>query len=99
MSRPTIEAFKKEALARPKVKAEYEQQLPAFELRQKMIKIRTAAGFTQEQMATALKTHKSNISRLENVGSKISPTISTIERYAHAAGYTLKISFVPRNYN
>jgi len=37
-------------------------------------------GFTQEQMARVLKTQKSNISRLENVDSKISPTLSTIER-------------------
>jgi hypothetical protein len=30
-------------------------------------------------MAEALKTQKSNISRLENLNSKISPTLSTIE--------------------
>ena len=64
-------------------------------LRKKMIGIRISAGFTQEQMAKALKTQKSNISRLENVNSKVSPTLSTIERYAHAAGYRLEISFLP----
>jgi DNA-binding XRE family transcriptional regulator len=96
MSRPTFEKFRKEALSRPEVKAEYDRLAPAYELRQKMIEIRKAAGFTQDQMAKALKTQKSNISRLENVASKISPTITTIERYARVAEYRLEINFVPR---
>jgi len=96
MTRPTFEDFRKEALARPGVRAGYEQLAAAFELRRKLIELRLAAGFTQEQMADALKTQKSNISRLENVNSKISPTLSTIERYANAAGYRLEINFVPQ---
>jgi DNA-binding XRE family transcriptional regulator len=96
MSRPTFEKFRKEALSQPEVKAEYDRLAPAYELRYKMIEIRKAAGFTQDQMARALKTQKSNISRLENVDSKISPTITTIERYARVAGYRLEITFVPR---
>jgi len=95
MSRPTFEDLKKEALSRPEVKAEYDRLAPAYELRKKLIEIRMAAGLTQEQMARTLKTQKSNISRLENVDSKISPTLSTIERYAHAVGYKLEIRFIP----
>jgi DNA-binding XRE family transcriptional regulator len=95
MTRPSFEAFKKEALTQPGVKADYERLAPAYDLRRKLIAIRLAAGFTQEQMAEALKTQKSNISRLENLNSKISPTLSTIERYANAAGYRLEINFVP----
>jgi len=98
MNRPTFEKFKKQALSRPEVRAEYDRLAPAYELRKKLIGIRKAAGFTQEQMATALKTQKSNISRLENVNSKISPTLSTIERYAHAVGYSLEIKFVPHTH-
>ena len=67
----------------------------AYKLRRRLIELRLKAGYTQEQMATALKTKKSNISRLENVNSSISPTIKTIERYARAAGYTLDINFIP----
>lgn len=96
MSRPTFVDFKKETLSRPEVKAEFDRLAPAYELRKKLIKIRLAAGFTQEQMAKVLKTQKSNISRLENVDSKISPRLSTIERYAHAAGYKLEINFIPK---
>jgi transcriptional regulator with XRE-family HTH domain len=63
-----------------------------------MIELRKAAGFSQEQMATILETQKSNISRLENVNSRISPTLSTIESYARAVGYELEINFVPKSY-
>ena len=99
MTRPSLEGFKKEALTRPGVRADYERLAPAFELRRKLIEIRLAAGFTQEQMAAALKTQKSNISRLESANSKISPTLSTIERYANAAGYRLEINFVPETHS
>ena len=95
MTRPSFEDFKKEALTQPGVKADYERLAPAYDLRRKLIAIRLAAGFTQEQIADALKTQKSNISRLENLNSKISPTLSTIERYANAVGYRLEINFVP----
>jgi len=95
MTRPSFKDFKKEALTQPGVRADYECLAPAFELRRKLIALRLEAGLTQEQMAEALKTQKSNISRLENVNSKISPTFSTIERYANAAGYRLEINFVP----
>ena len=95
MNRPSLKELRKEALLRPVVKAEYERLTPAYVLRKKLIGLRIAAGFTQEQMATALKTQKSNISRLENVDSKVSPTLSTIERYARAVGYRLEIDFVP----
>jgi transcriptional regulator with XRE-family HTH domain len=95
MNRSSFKGFKKAALSRPEVKFEYDRLTPAYALRKKLIGIRIAAGFTQEQMANALKTQKSNISRLENVNSKVSPTLSTIERYAHAAGYRLEINFLP----
>ena len=95
MSRPTFRELKKAALLRPEVKVEYERLAPAYVLRKKLIGMRIAAGFTQEQMARVLKTQKSNISRLENVNSKVSPTLSTIERYAQAAGYRLEINFLP----
>jgi DNA-binding XRE family transcriptional regulator len=99
MTRPSFEDFKKEALTQPGVKADYERLAPAYDLRRKLIEIRLAAGFTQEQMADALKTQKSNISRLENLNSKISPTLSTIERYANAVGYRLEINFVPETHS
>ncbi|WP_263081158.1 helix-turn-helix domain-containing protein [Endozoicomonas sp. Mp262] len=96
MSRPSFSNFKKKALADPKVREEYEQQELAYELRKKLISLRKEAGLTQEELADILNTQKSNISRLENVNSKMSPKLSTIEDYAKAIGYKVKISFEPR---
>jgi transcriptional regulator with XRE-family HTH domain len=96
--RPTLKDFKKKALANSAVAKEYHDLTPAYALRKKLIKIRKDAGFTQEELAEILHTKKSNISRLENVNSKISPKISTIEQYAKAVGYKIEINFVPQSY-
>ncbi|MFH1217688.1 MAG: helix-turn-helix transcriptional regulator [Pseudomonadota bacterium] len=94
--RPSLKEFKKKALSDPEVKKEYVRLSAAYELRKQLIKIRKEAGLTQEELAEILHTNKSNISRLENVNSKISPKLSTIEEYAKAAGYRLEINFVPQ---
>ena len=96
MTRPTFSDFKKKALKNPKVRAEYEELELAYELRKQLITLRKEAGLTQEELAEILHTQKSNISRLENVNSKTSPKLSTIEDYAKAIGYKVKISFVPQ---
>ncbi|WP_062266408.1 helix-turn-helix domain-containing protein [Endozoicomonas arenosclerae] len=95
MTRPTFSDFKQKALKDAKVRAEYEELELAYELRKQLIALRKEAGLTQEEMAEILHTQKSNISRLENVNSKTSPKLSTIEDYAKAIGYKVKISFVP----
>jgi len=95
--RPSLEDFKEKALANPDVTAEYNRLSAAYELRKQLIKIRKEAGLTQEQIAEILHTKKSNISRLENVNSKVSPKLSTIEEYAKAAGYKLEVKFVPQS--
>ena len=95
MTRPTFADFKAKALTDPEVQAEYSELALAYELRKDLIKLRQQAGLTQAELATRLPTQKSNISRLENVNSETSPKLSTIEDYAHAVGYKLKISFEP----
>ena len=95
MTRRTFEQFRKKALKRPDVKAEYEALAPAFEMKRQMIALRKAAGLTQEQMADLLGTKKSNISRLESVSSEVSPRLSTVEEYARALGYQIKVEFEP----
>jgi DNA-binding XRE family transcriptional regulator len=96
MIRPTYEEFKKKAFANPKVREKYESLAVAYGLRRNLIKLRKEAGLTQEELAEKLHTKKSNISRLENVNSKISPKLSTIEEYAKAVGYKLQIKFTPK---
>jgi ribosome-binding protein aMBF1 (putative translation factor) len=50
-----------------------------------LIAARTAAGMTQEEGAARMGTTKSAVSRLES-GVCTRPTLSTIEKYAMAAG-------------
>jgi transcriptional regulator with XRE-family HTH domain len=95
MTRPTLASFKKKALENPEVREEYEALSPAYDLRRKLIALRKAAGLTQEELAERLHTKKSNISRLENVNSPTSPTLTTIEAYAEAVGYRVEIHFLP----
>lgn len=94
--RTTFQEFKKKALADPQVEKEYRELSPAYAWRKQLIRIRKDAGLTQAEIAELLKTNKSNISRLENVHSTISPRLSTLEKYAEAAGYDLQINFVPQ---
>ena len=96
MTRPKFSDFKKKALNNPKVRAEYEELELAYQLRKQLIALRKEAGLTQEELAEILHTQKSNISRLENVNSRTSPKLSTIEDYAKAIGYKVKISFEPQ---
>jgi DNA-binding XRE family transcriptional regulator len=91
--------FKNKALSNPEVLSEYNALTPMYDLRKKLIRLRKEAGLTQEEMAKLLHTKKSNISRLENVNSKISPTLSTIEMYAKAIGYKLEVNFIPMSQN
>jgi transcriptional regulator with XRE-family HTH domain len=93
--RPSFKEFKKKALQHPEVKKEYELLSPAYELRKQLIRIRKEAGLTQEEIADRLNTKKSNISRLENVNSKSSPKLSTIEEYAKVTGFKIEINFKP----
>ena len=95
MNRPTFEDFKKEAMADPEFKKEYEMLAPVWELRKKLIMLRIKEGKTQEQVAKLMGTQKSNISRLES-GEKVSfPTLSTISKYANALGYKVNLEFEP----
>ncbi len=95
MNRPRFAEFKKKALKNEAVEAEYKALSPAYVLRKKLIALRKQAGLTQEQLAAALHTQKSNISRLENASTKSSPKLATIEEYAKAVGYGVEIKFIP----
>lgn len=97
MERTDFSQFKEKALENPEVRKEYEKLQQKYELKTKLIALRKMAGLTQEELAKKLHTQKSNISRLENVNSKISPRLSTIEEYAKAMGYNLEINFIPQH--
>ena len=96
MERIDFSQFKEKALENSEVREEYEKLQQKYELKKKLISLRKMAGLTQEELAKKLHTQKSNISRLENVNSKNSPRLSTIEEYAKAMGYNLEINFIPQ---
>jgi DNA-binding XRE family transcriptional regulator len=93
MNRPTFKNFKEKALKNPEVKKEYEELIPVYELRKKLINMRISKGLTQAEIAKKMGTNKSNISRLE-CGEKVSfPTLATISKYAGALGYKVNVEF------
>lgn len=94
--RPTFKKFRKKALRKPEVQAEYDALSAAFDMKRQMIALRKDAGVTQEEMAELLGTKKSNISRLESLSSNISPRLATVEDYARALGYSIRVEFEPR---
>ncbi len=88
-----FESFKQEALSDPKTREEYEALTPIWELRRKLIRLRTEKGVTQEELAKLMGTNKANISRLECGESAPYPTFKTISKYANALGYKVSIDF------
>jgi ribosome-binding protein aMBF1 (putative translation factor) len=88
-----------EAIARwrkdPVYMREYNALEEEFALVGEIIKARAAAGLTQQQLATRMKTTQGAIARLES-GTTL-PSTRTLKRFAEATGHKLKISFEPVN--
>jgi len=87
----TYEEFKKKALERPEVKAEYDRLADEFALLDEFLKARAAAGITQEELAKRMGTTQSAIARLESGKGKHSPTLATLQKYARALGCHLEV--------
>ncbi len=98
MKRLSNRKFINKLMKDEKFKAEYDALSPEFELLEKMLKARAAAGLSQAAVAKKMHTSTSVIGRLESAGGrkKHSPSIRTLEKYAFALGYRLKIDFVPK---
>jgi len=64
-----------------------------FQLASALIEARTRAGLTQLQLAQRMKTSQSYVARLE--GGKVRPSTDALERFAHATGTRLRITFQP----
>jgi ribosome-binding protein aMBF1 (putative translation factor) len=64
-----------------------------FALAEAMIRVRAAAGLTQEQLAERMHTTQAVIARLES--GRVKPSTRTLERLAEATGTRLRISFEP----
>ncbi len=87
----SLQQLKDRALQDEQVRSEYDALSDEFELINELLKMRTAAGLTQEQLAVKMGTKKSNISRLEKGNSN--PTLITLRKYAKACGFKLAMNF------
>jgi transcriptional regulator with XRE-family HTH domain len=79
----------------PQYREEYEALESEFSLSSALIKARTDAGLTQEELARRMNTTQSVIARLES--GRVKPSSSTLSRFARATGMKMKITFVPDN--
>lgn len=86
-----LQQLKARALQNEEVRSEYEALQEEFALISQLLKMRTQAGLTQEEVAKRMGTNKSNISRLEK--GNTSPSLKTLQRYAHACGFTITMDF------
>lgn len=74
-------------------RAEYSRVDEEFSLIEALVSARTAANLTQAQLAKRLATTQSAVARLE--GGRVSPSFSTLRRYAEATGTRLTIELTP----
>ncbi|MFN7010595.1 MAG: helix-turn-helix domain-containing protein [Allorhizobium sp.] len=85
--------LKKRLMENPEFRAEYDKADAEFRLIEALVQARTQARLSQAELARRLGTTQSAIARLE--GGGVSPTLSTLRRYAEATGTRLEINLVP----
>jgi transcriptional regulator with XRE-family HTH domain len=90
----THKELKARALNRAEVKAEYAQLDEEFALLDEFLKARAAAGITQAEVALRIGTTQSAVARLESGRGKHSPSLATLQKYAHALGCRLELRLV-----
>lgn len=75
----------------PAFKAEYDALEEEFSLAAALIRARSAASMTQEQVAAAMGTTQAVVARLE--GGRTMPSTRTLQRFAKATGTKLRVGF------
>lgn len=88
--------LKAKVLADPATKALYDELEPEFTLLSQMLRARRSAGLTQAEVAERMGTKAPAVTRLESsLGSgKHSPSLATLQKYAQAVGYKLRIELI-----
>ena len=82
------------ALKRADVKSEYDQLDKEFAFLDEFLKARSSAGITQAEVAERIGTTQSAIARLESGSGKHSPSLATLQKYAHALGCRLELRLI-----
>lgn len=81
--------YKKELLADPEIKAEYDRLAPEFMLAEALIQARLENNLTQTELAKKAGISQVMIARLESGNSN--PTLETMSRVAAALGKEVKL--------
>lgn len=87
-----IAELKKRLMNNPEFREEYEKADAEFAIIEALVKARTTAKLSQAELARRIGTTQSAVARLE--GGGISPTLSTLRRYAEATGTKLYVELV-----
>ena len=77
----------------PEFREEYVRVDEEYALVEALVRARSAAKLTQAELARRLGTTQSAVARLE--GGRVSPSFSTLRRYAEATGTRLTVNLVP----
>jgi len=87
-----IADLKKRLMGNPEFRQEYEKADAEFQLVEALVSARTKANLSQAEVARRVGTTQSAIARLE--GGGVTPSLSTLRRYAEATGMRLEINLV-----
>jgi ribosome-binding protein aMBF1 (putative translation factor) len=87
----TWEEFEKELFKKPGFKKALKETELEFQVARAVIEARVKKGMTQADLAKAMKTKQSVISRVEN--AKTVPSLSFLKRLAHALDVSLQVHF------
>ena len=96
----THQQLKAKALARPGVREAYDGSEEEFSFLCVCLRrgarpcAPTKAGITQAELAIRIGTTQSVVARLESGGGKHSPSLATLQKYAHALGCRLELKLV-----
>lgn len=85
------EDFKKELEKQPGFKEAMKETDLEYQVSRAIIYARIKKGMTQADIAKAMNTKQSVISRVES--AKITPSLSFLKRLAHVLGATLEVQF------
>lgn len=89
-----IAELKKRLMQDPAFEVEYAAADAEFALIEALVRARTHAKLSQAELAKRIGTTQSAVARLE--GGHVSPSLSTLRRYAEATGAKLQIDLISR---
>ena len=87
-----IADLKKRLMDKPEFREEYEKSDAEFAIIEALVRARSAAKLSQAELAQRIGTTQSAVARLE--GGGVSPSLSTLRRYAEATGTKLHVELV-----